>query len=459
VEETMKRIASRMFGVAVVLSCVAGSVAAGVLDGHLYVCDATDDRVLRFTDVDASRSWEPDSADEMGVYFDDESSAADLSVPSHLVVGLDETVYVLDGGTLDTVLALRDRNLDGDANDDGEASVFYNNSSAGPRLATPNTLLALSDGSFVVADDGSRARRVVRLIDVNGDGDALDEGEAATVFDAENLGGMAIEDPESLAEGPDGVLFVGDSTARSVFALRDLDGNGDYQGAAESRVFFAARAGQPFDDLDSMATDGSGEVYVGSEDHGVVWRLRDLNSDGDAEDVDEATIFVSSAAAVAVGDLNDMIFLPGGDLLMIDARSDGVVVARDLDGDGDADDENETIRWLLDDGANLTTPSGVGYFAASTVEPLDDIFVRGDVDVSGTFDLTDVIVTVIYLILGVELHDCLDAVDANDDGEVSISDPIYTLNSLFRGGSPPPPPFPEAGEDPTPDELGCRFGV
>lgn len=66
---------------------------------------------------------------------------------------------------------------------------------------------------------------------------------------------------------------------------------------------------------------------------------------------------------------------------------------------------------------------------------------------------------------------CLDACDANDDGSVNIADVIFLLNYLFRSGPFPPPPGPgfrvqggafivqPAGADPTPDRLGCAFGV
>ena len=49
----------------------------------------------------------------------------------------------------------------------------------------------------------------------------------------------------------------------------------------------------------------------------------------------------------------------------------------------------------------------------------------------------------------------LDAVDVDDDGRIRINDPIYLLRWLFAGGPPPPPPFPEAGSDPTEDQLTC----
>ncbi len=51
--------------------------------------------------------------------------------------------------------------------------------------------------------------------------------------------------------------------------------------------------------------------------------------------------------------------------------------------------------------------------------------------------------------------DCLDALDANDDGSIDISDPVYLLTFLFSGGAEPPAPFPACGEDPTADALDC----
>ena len=45
--------------------------------------------------------------------------------------------------------------------------------------------------------------------------------------------------------------------------------------------------------------------------------------------------------------------------------------------------------------------------------------------------------------------------DSNDDGKADISDAIHTLGFLFGGAGPMPPPFPEAGADPSADELRC----
>jgi len=50
---------------------------------------------------------------------------------------------------------------------------------------------------------------------------------------------------------------------------------------------------------------------------------------------------------------------------------------------------------------------------------------------------------------------CLDALDSDDDGAVTITDPIFLLSYLFRGGAAPRSPFPDLGPDATPDSLDC----
>ncbi len=60
------------------------------------------------------------------------------------------------------------------------------------------------------------------------------------------------------------------------------------------------------------------------------------------------------------------------------------------------------------------------------------------------------------LFLGSDLDfHCEKAVDADDSGELALPDVVYVLNYLFLGQAAPPAPFPDVGEDATPDDLGC----
>jgi hypothetical protein len=81
-------------------------------------------------------------------------------------------------------------------------------------------------------------------------------------------------------------------------------------------------------------------------------------------------------------------------------------------------------------------------------------FVRGDMDGSGSFTITDAIRILQYLFLGPPVA-CPDPADADDDGDVNVTDAIYLLRHLFVGGPAPPPPSGEAGLDPTDDGLDC----
>lgn len=88
-----------------------------------------------------------------------------------------------------------------------------------------------------------------------------------------------------------------------------------------------------------------------------------------------------------------------------------------------------------------------------------DQFKRGDANNDGQVNgLVDAIFLLNYgFVVGSPAPACFDAADANDDGNVNgLVDAIFMLNYGFvAGSSPPPPPFPDCGSDPTPDAIGC----
>ena len=122
----------------------------------------------------------------------------------------------------------------------------------------------------------------------------------------------------------------------------------------------------------------------------------------------------------------------------------------DLDGLGDAcdncpNDDN-------DDQAD-TNSDGVG--DTCTVRQVE--FLRGDVNFDGVMNISDPIASLDFLFRGRFQPPCADAVDFNDDGRVDITDPVATLSYLYRGGAPPPAPYPSPGPDPTgTDPLTCE---
>ena len=80
-------------------------------------------------------------------------------------------------------------------------------------------------------------------------------------------------------------------------------------------------------------------------------------------------------------------------------------------------------------------------------------FRRGDANQDAAFDISDPIAILTCLFLETSCAYCLKAMDANDDGLLNLTDAVYLLTWRFLSGAVPPAPFPECGEDPTPDEV------
>jgi hypothetical protein len=100
---------------------------------------------------------------------------------------------------------------------------------------------------------------------------------------------------------------------------------------------------------------------------------------------------------------------------------------------------------------NDLTRGEVWTFTTAPPSPLR----RGDGNGDGQQNITDGIYVLNALFTGGPAPRCRDAADSDDNGVVNITDPIYLLNFLFAGGMRPPAPFPDCGEDPTPDALPC----
>jgi hypothetical protein len=235
----------------------------------------------------------------------------------------------IDAGT---VLRIEDLTGDGDALDPGEALVWAQG------LAAPQHIARAGDVFYVSTYDTGE---VWRLQDSNGDGDALDAGEQ-TLF-ASGIGG-----PTGLLADADGV-FVAARTDEQTRRLVDLTGDGDALDVGEN-VVHANVAGQPED----LVEAAGGGYFVSLSLVGRVDLVRDLNGDGDALDVGEVAPF---AGGVFAGLQAPTGLAPdcGAGVVIADLANDRIVVARDLNGDGDAFDIGETRSYA----GGLDGPVGV----------------------------------------------------------------------------------------------------
>ncbi|HIA37824.1 MAG TPA: T9SS type A sorting domain-containing protein [Flavobacteriales bacterium] len=104
----------------------------------------------------------------------------------------------------------------------------------------------------------------------------------------------------------------------------------------------------------------------------------------------------------------------------------------DFNQDGDFDDNGELI-----------------------IQKEQKMFLRGDANNDGQVNVSDMIYIYNFLFQGTGALVNPDAADVNDDGVINITDGVYLANFLFAGTvSALPQPFPTIGMDPTADNLG-----
>lgn len=118
----------------------------------------------------------------------------------------------------------------------------------------------------------------------------------------------------------------------------------------------------------------------------------------------------------------------------------------------------DALVWVT-----ATTTYGIGDLGSPGDEgsatlpppPTADLFIRGDANQDLLVDISDPILILDFLFGATTQLICEDAGDTNDDGDINIADAVGALQFLFSGGGPLPAPFPDEGEDPTSDLLGC----
>ena len=103
----------------------------------------------------------------------------------------------------------------------------------------------------------------------------------------------------------------------------------------------------------------------------------------------------------------------------------------------------------------LMRPEVLSYSKEELREKHEAKFVRGDSNVDGLLDTTDVFRILEYLFTISEALPCRDAADANDDGRVNLSDALSTALHLFQGKLMPAPTG-ACGADPSEDSLTCN---
>jgi hypothetical protein len=148
-----------------------------------------------------------------------------------------------------TVVILHDANNNGVIDEPAEVHLFFGagNAAAIPPLDNPNTIAVRPDGLVAVGDQIHR--NVYLLKDFNRSGSAMDPAEAWIAVDITNPAGHSFAFPTGAAFDPAGTLYIsnaGNSFGPDIiYRLVDLDGDGRFQSAGEVQPYVAEGAFGP----------------------------------------------------------------------------------------------------------------------------------------------------------------------------------------------------------------------
>ncbi|MBL8862132.1 MAG: hypothetical protein JNK02_08975 [Planctomycetes bacterium] len=301
-----------------------------------YVTDATNDNVWRCADLNADGDL--NDPGEVVVFYSDVLGSIVLGNNVGLHAGPDATVYVTDS-TEDCVLAFRDFNGDGNANSDGEHWRFFDgraggNASAVLMPAANGLYFDRNTGVWWVASSNSGSTgndAILRLVDLNGDGDANDAGEASEFWTFPGSpGGDSL--PQAVTVGLDGAVYFMDAPSsglrqKGVYRLQDLNSDGDAMDVGEETLFFVPPfTATPFYWCLELGPDGW--FYTADTGNEIVWRFRDLNSNG-VIGAGEFSAFYTVGSASTMWDLT---VAPDGSVYVSDFAPTSRII-RLLDGD------------------------------------------------------------------------------------------------------------------------------
>lgn len=268
----------------------------------LYVLDWGGGRVVRLEDIDFDGDYH--EAGEGTIFYDEDLGVWPVVGATGIAVAADGSVFF---GATDRIVRLSDGNGDGDAHDPGEVRVFFDGrrtqNAGGLWMSYASALEFADDGALWVSSASTSSvssyDSVLRLFDLNGDGDAVDVAEAAEFYRRDQVAGIATSEiiPWDIELGNDGRVYYLEgslgTTPRGVYVLDDLDGNGRIDPATEVSDFFLPQllVGQGYFLGFSQSRDGT--WYVSDEQNGVVLQAADTFGDGVVDRQSEAAIWAS----------------------------------------------------------------------------------------------------------------------------------------------------------------------
>jgi len=393
--------------------------------------DRDTDSMHRGVDLDNNSSL--NDPGEINLWFNATNTAETLGPMNPTCLDISPNAIVAMGDQINrNVYRLIDFNDDGDVQDAGESIVFVdatNLSLFSFAFPTGAAFDSLNRMHIVNAGNASGNDRVFRLIDLNGDGDAQDDGEVTEYVGEPFFGpGNGSYSPQEIFIDENDVLFLRNSSTNlhGVWRFEDLDANGRADDAGEVIVFFdrTNSSGITTSAGFGLDTDHGHEraiYYLQLATGGVdqLLRLTDINNDGDAQDAGEA-VLVWSTAEAGFSSI-DILCLYDGDVLVTDNSGKRVIRLHDADNDGLFDNATERTTLLAGTGTII-----------GDIRQMSILPVLGDINRDGVRDAADVPAFVNVLVdFDLDARRRI-AADVNRDGVTDGRD-IAVMTRLFTG--------------------------
>lgn len=426
----------------IIFSALVGTASfATAQQSDVFLCDVTQDQLVRLADVDGDGIYL--SASEAISFWNNgtlgATSASPQSVEMRVELG-QPVAYFVDNST-DIVYRGVDTNGNGALEHLAGEVVNFRDSGVLDGASNANGLALTGDGAVWWSarwDGGSSTMRGIhRLFDLNGDGDANDAGEQVTVVPDNGTvfapssvtGGLVPVDTENIVRitelGNGVVAWTGFSGTFSddfcVYRFEDLNSDGDVNDTGEAINFLNANnknlsLDQNVDFASGLLRDlatvdglglpsgharlihlstqveaGKEIVYVATDSsdtgdfstnalgqgvNGLIFRCEDSNLDGDVNDAGETTLYFDGSVSSGGNAFPKIVGMDGvGSSLYVASLNNDTTIfrLRDLNGDGDAMDAGELDG---NGGLGLWSPNTWGPVFGDDPVPFDPIFLN-----------------------------------------------------------------------------------
>ena len=216
---------------------------------------------------------------------------------------------------------------------------------------------------------------VYRCSDLNGDGDYVDSNETTLLVDFIALGAFNPESAEIRDEGGVPAIYVVSDFPDGLYRGEDTNGDGTVS-TSEMTFFFDSQAvyGATMNP-EGVTLTADGAVWFSSDFEGItgLWRLDDINGDGDAMDAGEFFQMVDGLVPHPVETDAGTVTIAGDDVWRMARDGNGIVCYigfssssladedshfrfEDINGDGDCLDAGESKLFLNYTGKNPALP-------------------------------------------------------------------------------------------------------